>query len=436
MAPHFTLSRVPIYCQSPTASPPKHRALLIGINYASSFGNNEQRYCELNGPVNNAKAMKKALIDIYGYNEEDIFLMTHEGANRDTALWPSRANIMHAMRNFVRDAVPGDTLVFFYAGHSDQQTDVNEIDGLDECIVTCDHEIILGNTLRENLIDPLPGGARLTTILDTDHAATLLDLGHNSSHTDERHSSTILDLDRYSGHISSFSLPSTLQARSERHYEGPRHRHSNDETQHWLIRGATWLFYIMFSFIAMITFAILRFMVRLVKKRKQVKVDPELGTMDCVDHPVMPSLSSIPRPPCCSSSCVNASSSNPLVISVSSCSDQQSMWEDGLNRGNSLTTNLVEILRKNPSINVGDLNQHLQTAGEPRRDSFQALTGGQQRFQGLQRKIHAPVAEEVRRHVHKTGFVRIERADGAGEGEVRGVRVSSRGEDVDERGCG
>ncbi|KAF8258455.1 caspase domain-containing protein [Lactarius quietus] len=382
MAPHFTLSRVPIYCQSPTASPPKHRALLIGINYASSFGNNEQRYCELNGPVNDAKAMKEALIDIYGYREEDILLMTDEEANRDTAPWPSRANIMHAMRLLVRNVVPGDTLVFFYAGHSNQQTDVNEIDGLDVGIVTCDHEIILGNTLRENLIDPLPGGARLTTILDTDHAATLLDLGHNSSHTDERHSSSILDLDRYSGHFSSFTLPS------------------------------------------------------MVKKRKQVKVDPELGTMDCVYHPVMPSPSSIPRPPCCSSSCVNASSSNPLVISVSSCSDQQSMWEDGLNRGNSLTTNLVEILRKNPSINVGDLNQHLQTAGEPRRDSFQALTGGQQRFQDLQCKIHAPVAEAFRRHVHKTGFVRIERADGAGEGEVRGVRVSSRGEDVDERRCG
>jgi len=62
MSPHFTLSRIPTYCQSPTASPPEHRALLIGINYAPSVGDNEQGYRRLSGPVNDAKEMKKALI--------------------------------------------------------------------------------------------------------------------------------------------------------------------------------------------------------------------------------------------------------------------------------------------------------------------------------------------------------------------------------------
>jgi hypothetical protein len=62
MAHRFTLSRIPTYCQSPTASPPEHKALLIGINYASSVDDNDQGYRELKGPINDAKEIKKALI--------------------------------------------------------------------------------------------------------------------------------------------------------------------------------------------------------------------------------------------------------------------------------------------------------------------------------------------------------------------------------------
>ena len=62
MAQHFTHSRIPPYCQSPTATPPEHKALLIGINYASSIVDSEQDYRELQGPINDAKEMKKALI--------------------------------------------------------------------------------------------------------------------------------------------------------------------------------------------------------------------------------------------------------------------------------------------------------------------------------------------------------------------------------------
>jgi hypothetical protein len=62
MAHRSSLSRVPVYCQSPTTAPPEHKALLIGINYAHPTGDNEQGYRELKGPVNDAKEMKKALI--------------------------------------------------------------------------------------------------------------------------------------------------------------------------------------------------------------------------------------------------------------------------------------------------------------------------------------------------------------------------------------
>ncbi|KAH9059170.1 caspase domain-containing protein [Lactarius vividus] len=345
MAQRITLSRIPLYCSSPTASPPEHRALLIGINYASSARDEGQGYRELKGPVNDAKEMKKALIELFGYREEDIRLMTDEEEKRDSALWPSKANIMIELRNLVRDACPGDAFVFFYAGHCGQQqatTDPNEIDGLDEYIVTCDHEIILDDTLREYLVNPLPPGTRLTAILDACHSGTLLDLNHYS--------------------CNSF-LPQrakSLQEKEAKHYEGPLPRHHSNDDQRWLVRGAARLVNMTFSFIALISLAIVRFKIRLVRKRKQVQleVEVEVEAMDYVDLSSVTSI--VPRPLCASSSCVNAFSNGPLVISVSSCSDQQSTWEDSQNKGKSMTTKLVKILRENPSINVGDLNQQLQ----------------------------------------------------------------------------
>ena len=56
MLPHFRARRC---CKSPT---PRHKALLIGINYASTADDNEQGYRQLKGPINDAKEVKEALI--------------------------------------------------------------------------------------------------------------------------------------------------------------------------------------------------------------------------------------------------------------------------------------------------------------------------------------------------------------------------------------
>ncbi|KAH9164043.1 peptidase C14, caspase domain-containing protein [Lactarius sanguifluus] len=374
--PHrFTLSRIPVYCSSPTASPPEHRALLIGINYVPSVSDKGQGHRELKGPVNDAKEMKKALIELFGYSEEDVRLMTDEEANRDSALWPSKENIMRELCELVRDAYPGDAFVFFYAGHCGQQkatTDPNEIDGLDEYIITCDHEIILDDMLRECLVDPLPSGTRLTAILDACHSGTLLDLDHYS--------------------CNSF-LPQrakSLQEKEAKHYEGPLPRHHSNDDQYWLVRGAARLCNMTFSFIALISLAIVRFKIRLVKKRKQVQLEVEVEVMDCVDLSSLTSI--IPRPPCASSSCVDAFSNGPLVISVSSCSDQQSTWEDSQNKGKSMTTKLVKILRENPSISVGDLNQQLQKSLT--KTAFKRLWEAKSTFKTYSAKLSPQLREK------------------------------------------
>ncbi|KAF8258285.1 caspase domain-containing protein [Lactarius quietus] len=348
MSQRFTLSRIPVYCQSPTStSPPEapeHKALLIGINYA--FSVNDKDFRELKGPVNDAKEIKKALIELFDYKEEDIFLMTDEEAHKDTAQWPSKANIMQALHDLVRDAAPGDAFVFFYAGHCGQQPvtiDLREFDGMDEYIVTCDSDIILDDTLREHLVDKLPAGTHLTAILDACHSGTLLDLDHYFCHCFLPHRAQ------------------SLQGEVVKRCEGGLPRHYSDDAQHWRERDATRLIRRTFSFFVRITLVIVRLKIRLVNRRKRVEVEVEVEVVGRVDL----QIATLPSPMICippwgNPSCVNALSNGPFIISVSSCSDQQSAWEDSLNKGKSMTTELVKILRENPSINVGDLNLQLQ----------------------------------------------------------------------------
>jgi hypothetical protein len=138
-------------------------------------------------------------------------------------------------------------------------------------------------------------------------------------------------------------------------YEGLPPRHHSDDAQYWRDRDATRLIHRRFSFIVTITLVIVRLKIRLVNKRKQLEVEVEI-----VDVDVTALSSPICIPPWGSPSCVSAFSNGPLIISVSSSSDQQNTWEDSQNEGKSMTTELVKILRENPSINVGDLNQQLQ----------------------------------------------------------------------------
>lgn len=336
MSPHF---RGPHrFRKASTAPTPKHKALLIGINYTTPIDDNGQGYRPLKGPINDAKEVKKALIELFNYKAEDVYLMTDEEANRNTALWPSEANILKALHGLVRGASPGDAFVFFYAGHSGQQpvtTDPNEVDNLDEYIVTCDFKIILDNTLRECIVDPLPKGVRLTAILDSCHSGTLLDLDHYSCHWFLRR-----------------RAQSLLENKAvNRRHEPPR-RHSDTVWERRLLCTATQLFRTTFSGVVTVALAIVRLRTRLAKTQKQASDDTDDAT------PRTPG--SIPRPPCGGWYCAYALSNGPLVISVSSCSDEESTWEDSHNKGKSMTTKLIQILRGNPSVKVGELNQQLK----------------------------------------------------------------------------
>jgi hypothetical protein len=218
---------------------------------------------------------------------------------------------MKAICDLVHDASPGDAFVFFCtlislltlillfitsldAGHSGQQEatcDPNEVDGLDEFIVTRDFKIILDNTLRQCLVDPLPVGARLTAILDSCHSGTLLDLDHYSCHWFLRRRAQSLQLQEENA--------------ITRHDGRPR-RHTHDVREFKLVRSATQLVRTTFSGAITAALAVVRLRIRLEKKKKDVTEDS--------DSTALRSPGCIPRPPCGGSYCAYALLNGPLVV--------------------------------------------------------------------------------------------------------------------------
>ncbi|TFK88486.1 peptidase C14 [Polyporus arcularius HHB13444] len=159
------------------------KALLIGIEYASSLREHDQT---LPGAHKDPFLLRDVLIERYGYSSEDIVILIDDESGR--YVWPTRENIISAMSDLVKDARPGDHFVFSFSGHGAQtpNEDGAEDDGYDETLVTVDTSYdptsetysgyIKDDLVRQLLVDALPPGARLVMIFDCCHSGTASDL--------------------------------------------------------------------------------------------------------------------------------------------------------------------------------------------------------------------------------------------------------------------
>jgi hypothetical protein len=102
------------------------RALLIGIN-------KYQAVPKLQGSINDIETMRQILITRWGFSEKYIAVLKDEAA--------TRAGILAALDQFVKESGPQDTVYFHFSGHGSQVEDLNgdeKDDGLDETIVPQD----------------------------------------------------------------------------------------------------------------------------------------------------------------------------------------------------------------------------------------------------------------------------------------------------------
>lgn len=147
------------------------RAVMIGINYVGDSPG------ELSGCWNDVINMKKYIMDVHGFEEENIVVLMDDGENIE----PTARNIMRAYQKVVADAKEGDAIFLHYSGHGTKLRDENgdEDDGYDEALVPRDFQssgMIVDDTLYDVLIKQLPDGVHMISLMDCCHSGSILDL--------------------------------------------------------------------------------------------------------------------------------------------------------------------------------------------------------------------------------------------------------------------
>ncbi|KAI5078474.1 hypothetical protein GOP47_0006730 [Adiantum capillus-veneris] len=143
------------------------KAVMVGCNYPGTKA-------ELHGCINDVWRMHKALIERFGFDEQDITVLIDTD---DQYTQPTGANIKRALHDMVTNSQSGDVLFFHYSGHGTRlpaETGEDDDTGYDECIVPCDMNLINDEDFRE-LIDKLPKGVAFTIVSDSCHSGGLIE---------------------------------------------------------------------------------------------------------------------------------------------------------------------------------------------------------------------------------------------------------------------
>lgn len=149
---------------------PVKSALLVGINYRGAP-------YQLEGCINDVTNMRDYLLKRQFNN---ITMLTD-----DTAVKPTKQNILNEFTKLLRNAVIGDTIFFGFSGHGTETIDLDrdETDGIDEVLVPIDatsiRTCIVDDELRKIINLNLKPGVNLYALLDCCFSGTAFDLKYN-----------------------------------------------------------------------------------------------------------------------------------------------------------------------------------------------------------------------------------------------------------------
>lgn len=153
------------------------KVLLIGINY---IGTNNA----LHGCINDINNIYAFLISTYDIKPESIRMLSDKPENRGTILFPTRNNIIAAMKWLVEGITSSSRLFKHYSGHGSYMVDTSgtEPSGYNQTICPVDFDengFIEDNEMKRLIVEPLVEGAKLTVLFDDCHSGTALDLRYN-----------------------------------------------------------------------------------------------------------------------------------------------------------------------------------------------------------------------------------------------------------------
>lgn len=157
-------SRVSAQSAATDSGPGVKRALLIGINKYHAVP-------KLQGSINDIETMRQILLTRWGFPERSMAVLKDEAA--------TRAGILAALEQLVKETGPQDTVYFHYSGHGSQVEDLNgdEEDGLDETLVPQDGR---SGDVRDITDDELDA---VFARLRAKHAFIVLDSCHSGTAT-------------------------------------------------------------------------------------------------------------------------------------------------------------------------------------------------------------------------------------------------------------
>ncbi|MGE3621289.1 MAG: caspase domain-containing protein [Acidimicrobiia bacterium] len=136
------------------------RALCVGID------DYPLQDADLRGAVNDARGWARVLVELAGFDEGEVTVLTDRKA--------TRAAVLGGIERLVDGLGPGDVGVFTYAGHGTYVAGEEGGDEVyDEAICPWDtrDEVILDDELRV-LLDTVPTGATVAVVLDSCYSGT------------------------------------------------------------------------------------------------------------------------------------------------------------------------------------------------------------------------------------------------------------------------
>lgn len=104
--------------------------------------------------------------DFYGFQDADVTVMVDDGDH----VQPTKANILAAYHNVVRQSREGDAIFLHFSGHGTKVRDLNgdEDDGYDEALVPLDFKqsgVIIDDDLYDIFVKGLPTGVHVVAVV-------------------------------------------------------------------------------------------------------------------------------------------------------------------------------------------------------------------------------------------------------------------------------
>ncbi len=154
-------------------STPRKLALLVGINKYRDF--------PLNGCITDVLLQKQLLMHRFGFNPNDILLLTDEQATRQGILTAFEEHL-------IKQAKPGDVVVFHFSGHGSQVQDPDcdlAPDCLNSTFVPVDSVLPTGYPSQGGVVEDIMGHTLflLMYALKTENVTVVLDSCHSGGGT-------------------------------------------------------------------------------------------------------------------------------------------------------------------------------------------------------------------------------------------------------------